>query len=207
MPSPAHSSSVRCLGSWTARHPDWSGGLCRHLGCNRRRGRRQRGVRRGGPITGQLASFLLVLSSLIGVLMVAVPAIYYETGDVVTVEGAYQHLTARFWRYVLAGLFFSLLTSLGFVFCVLPGIAIALVMPVYVNRIFVTDLSIGDAFSQAFQKVYRSENGLAFVGLEILTGLLVVVLTLLTCGLAAVVAVPMGSFVLQKSAYQRGLLR
>ena len=159
-------------------------------------------------ITGQLAQLpFSVLSSLIGVLMVAVPAIYYETGDVVTVEGAYQHLTARFWRYVLAGLFFSLLTSLGFVFCVLPGIAIALVMPVYVNRIFVTDLSIGDAFSQAFQTVYRSENGLAFVGLEILMGLLVVVLTLLTCGLAAVVAVPMGSFVLQKSAYQRGLLR
>ena len=138
--------------------PEWW--FCRHLGCNRRRGRRQRGGRRRGLDHRSVGPASLLDSvQLIGVLMVAVPAIYYETGDVVTVEGAYQHLTARFWRYVLAGLFFSLLTSLGFVFCVLPGIAIALVMPVYVNRIFVTDLSIGDAFSQAFQRSIARRMG------------------------------------------------
>ena len=79
--------------------------------------------------------------------------------------------------------------------------------PVYVNRIFVTDLSIADAFSQSFQSTYRSENGMAFVGLEILIGLLVVVVAVVTCGLGALLAVPMGSFYLQNAAYQRGLLR
>ena len=159
-------------------------------------------------ITGQLAQVpFTILSSLIGVLMVAIPAMYYETGQVVTVGGAFQDLTARFWRYLLAGLLFSFITTVGFLLCVLPGIAVALVTPVYVNRIFVTDLSIADAFSQSFQATYRSENGMAFVGLEILIGLLVVVVAVVTCGLGALLAVPMGSFYLQNAAYQRGLLR
>ena len=159
-------------------------------------------------ITGQLVQVpFSILSSLIGVLMVAIPAMYYEVGEVVTVGSAFQHLTARFWRYVLAGLLFSFITTVGFLLCVLPGIAVALVTPVYVNRIFVTDLSIADAFSQSFQATYRSENGMAFVGLEIMIGVLVVVVAVVTCGLGALLAVPMGSFYLQNAAYQRGLLR
>jgi hypothetical protein len=148
-----------------------------------------------------------ILSSLIGVLMVAVPAMYYEQGETVTIGAAFSQLTARFWRYVLAGIFFGFITTIGFVFCILPGIAVALVTPVYVNRIFVTDMSIGDAFSQSFQAVYRSENGMSFLGLEILTGLLVAIATIVTCGLGALVAVPMGSFYLQNAAYKQGLLR
>ena len=74
---------------------------------------------------------------------------------------------------MLAGLFFSLVTTIGFLLCILPGIAVALVTPVFVNRIFVTDMGIGEAFSQSFQVVYRSENGLSFVGLEVLTGIVV----------------------------------
>ena len=84
---------------------------------------------------------------------------------------------------MLAGLFFSLVTTIGFLLCILPGIAVALVTPVFVNRIFVTDMGIGEAFSQSFQVVYRSENGLSFVGLEVLTGIVVGLLALVTCGL------------------------
>ena len=83
----------------------------------------------------------------------------------------------------------------------------ALVTPVYVNRIFVTDLSIGEAFSQSFQAVYRSENGLSFLGLELIAGVVVGFLTLVTCGLGLFVFVPMASFYLQNVAYNRGLLR
>ena len=87
------------------------------------------------------------------VLLVAVPALCYERGEVVTISTAAQLLTGRWWRYVLAGLFFSLVTSIGFLLCILPGIAVALVTPVFVNRIFVTDMGIGEAFSQSFQVV------------------------------------------------------
>ena len=87
-----------------------------------------------------------ILVTLIG-LMVAVPALYYESGAVVSIGAAVQLLSRRFWRYLLAGVLFSVVMALGFLWCILPGIAVALVTPVFVNLIFVTDMSIGDAFS------------------------------------------------------------
>jgi hypothetical protein len=161
-----------------------------------------------GAVLAQLVQLpFSILASLLSVLLVAVPALYYERGEVVTISAAAQLLTDRWWRHVLAGLFFSLVTTIGFLLCILPGIAVALVTPVFVNRIFVTDMTIGEAFAHSFQVVYRSENGLSFVGLEVLTGLVVGLLALLTCGLGGFVVIPMASFFLQNVAYQRGLLR
>lgn len=161
-----------------------------------------------GAVLAQLLQLpFSILASLLSVLLVAVPALYYERGEVVTISMAAQLLAVRWWRYVLAGLFFSLVTTIGFLLCILPGIAVALVTPVFVNRIFVTDLGIGEAFSQSFQVVYRSENGLSFVGLEVLTGIVVGLLALATCGLGGFVVIPLASFFLQNVAYQRGLLR
>ena len=161
-----------------------------------------------GMVLAQLVQLpFALLASLLSVLLVAVPALYYERGEVVTISVAAQLLSGRWWRYVLAGLFFSLVTTIGFLLCILPGIAVALVTPVFVNRIFVTDMGIGEAFSQSFQVVYRSENGLSFVGLEVLTAIVVGLLALATCGLGGFVVIPMASFFLQNVAYQRGLLR
>ena len=161
-----------------------------------------------GAVLAQLVQLpLTILASLLSVLLVAVPALYYERGEVVTISAASQLLTGGWWRYVLAGLFFSLATTIGFLLCILPGIAVALVTPVFVNRIFVTEMTIGESFSQSFQVVYRSQNGLSFVGLEVLTGLVVGLLALVTCGLGGFVVIPMASFFLQNVAYERGLLR
>lgn len=110
-----------------------------------------------GAVLAQLVQLpFSILASLLSVLLVAVPALYYERGEVVTISAAAQLLTDRWWRYVLAGLFFSLVTTIGFLLCILPGIAVALVTPVFVNRIFVTDMTIGEAFAHSFQVVYRS---------------------------------------------------
>jgi len=118
---------------------------------------------------GQLGQLpFVILSSLVGVLFVAVPALFYERGEVIDVRDAFATLMQRPWRYLLAGLLFSLVCAIGFVLCIVPGIVVALVMPVYVNRIFVTDLSITDAFAASFRAVYRSPHGLGYVGLEIL---------------------------------------
>ena len=161
-----------------------------------------------GGILAQLTQIpFSILSSLLSVLMVAIPALYYERGEVVTVGAAMALLRERFWRYVLAGLFFSSVMTIGLLLCVLPGLAVALVTPVFVNRIFVTEMGIGEAFSQSFQVVYRSENGMSFVGLEVLAFIVAGLFTFLTCGLAVLVVVPMASFYLQNTAYQRGLLR
>ena len=161
-----------------------------------------------GGILAQLTQIpFSILSSLLSVLMVAVPAVYYERGEVVSVGAAVALLRERFWRYVLAGLFFSSVMTIGLLLCVLPGLAVALVTPVFVNRIFVTEMGIGEAFSQSFQVVYRSENGMSFVGLEVLAFIVAALFTVLTCGLAVLVVVPMASFYLQNTAYQLGLLR
>ena len=161
-----------------------------------------------GAVLAQLVQLpFTLLASLLSVLLVAVPALYYERGEVVTISAAAQLITGRWWRYLLAGLFFSLATAIGFLLCVLPGIAVALVTPVFVNRIFVSEMTIGEAFAQSFQVVYRSENGLSFVGLEVLTGIVVAFLALITCGLGGFVVIPMASFFLQNVAYERGLLR
>jgi hypothetical protein len=60
-----------------------------------------------GMVLAQLVQLpLALLASLLSVLLVAVPALYYERGEVVTISAAAQLLTDRWWRYVLAGLFF-----------------------------------------------------------------------------------------------------
>ena len=64
----------------------------------------------------------------------------------------------------------------------LEHIPVALVTPVFVNRIFVTEKGFGEAFANSFKVVYRSENGLSLVGLEVLMSIFVGLLALLTCG-------------------------
>jgi hypothetical protein len=156
---------------------------------------------------------------LVNVLLTAVPAMYYETGEAVTVQGAFGALLGRPWRYLLAGALFALVCGIGFC-CVLPGIAVALVTPVYVNKIFTTNMPILDAFSSSFRAVYRSENGWIFIGVEILVVAVMMALTvamivfvLMTCGLGAIVAVPliaiansMSCFYVQNAAYRQGVL-
>ena len=125
-------------------------------------------------LLGQLGQLpFAILSSLVGVLFVAVPAMHYASGEVITVVAAFRELLRRPGRYLLAGLLFSLVAAVGFVLCIVPGILVALVMPIYVNRIFLTDQPIPDAFAASFQAVYRSPNGGSFILLEILAWLLV----------------------------------
>lgn len=109
---------------------------------------------------GQLAQLpFSVLSSLVGVLFIAVPALHYASGETITVQAAFAALLRRPMRYLLAGIVFTLVMSIGFVLCIVPGLVVALVMPIYVNRIFLTDLSIPEAFAASFRAVYRSANG------------------------------------------------
>ena len=158
-------------------------------------------------LLGQLGQLpFAILSSLVGVLFVAVPAMHYASGEVITVVAAFRELLRRPGRYLLAGLLFSLVAAVGFVLCIVPGILVALVMPIYVNRIFLTDQPIPDAFAASFQAVYRSPNGGSFILIEILAWLLVALVSVCSCGLGALLAVPVSSFYLQNAAYHKGLI-
>ena len=156
---------------------------------------------------GQLGQLpFSILSSFVGVLFIAVPAMYYHGGETITVNAAFTALLDRPLRYLLAGFLFSLVAGIGLVLCILPGLAVLLVMPIYVNRIFLTNQSITDAFAASFQAVYRSSNGMSFLGIEILAWFLVLVVSVCTCGLGALVAVPVSTFYLQNAAYHKGLI-
>lgn len=160
-----------------------------------------------GLVLGQLGQIpFSILSNLVAVLFAAVPAMYYVSGEIITVDRAFRDLMMRPMRYLLAGILFTVVSVIGFLACILPGIAVALVTPVYVNKIFTTDMPILDAFSSSFQSVYRSENGWTFVGIELLAGLLVVVVSLCTCGVGLLVAPAVASFYVQNAAYRQGVL-
>ena len=155
-------------------------------------------------LLGQLP--FTVLSSLVGVLLAAIPALYYERGEVITVQAAFAALSQRPWRYLWAGVFFSALVLVGFLFCVLPGVLIVFVTPLYVNRIFNTNLTVTEAFSASVQALFRSPQGMPYLGLELLTTLLVLVVSICTCGFGALLALPVSSFYLQNAAYNKGLI-
>ncbi len=160
-----------------------------------------------GLVLGQLGQIpFTILSNLVAVLFAAVPALHYVSGETVTVDRAFRTLFQRPWRYLLAGVLFTVVSTLGLLLCVLPGVAVLLVTPVYVNKIFTTDMAILDAFSSSFQAVYRSDNGWTFVGIEILAGLVVLVVSICTCGLGLLVAPAVASFYVQNAAYRQGVL-
>ena len=148
----------------------------------------------------------VICSNLVGVLFVAVPAMHYDTGETITLEAAFRGLFQRPWRYLLAGVLFSSAVTIGTLLCILPGLAVALVLPVYVNKVFNGDASILDALKASFQAVYGSQKGWEFVGVQVLVGLLVFVVAMATCGLGAVFAVPVSSFYIQNAAYHKGVI-
>ena len=156
---------------------------------------------------GQLGQLpFTVLSSWVGVLLAAIPALYYERGEVITVQAAFAALFEKPWRYLWAGVLFTVLVLVGFLFCVLPGVLILFVTPLYVNRIFNTNLSVTDAFAASVQALFRSPQGIQYLGLELLTTLLVLVVSICTCGFGALLALPVSSFYLQNAAYNKGLI-
>jgi hypothetical protein len=146
-----------------------------------------------------------ILSCLVGVLFIAIPAIYFSKGEPVTFPEAVGVLRERPGRYLMAGILFAVASSVGSVLCYVPGIAVMLTAPVYVNLIFNTDRPIMDAFGASFSAVYQGQ-GWSFVGAQILAAIIFMVVTVCTCGLGGFVALPMLCFYLQNLAYNKGLV-
>ena len=149
---------------------------------------------------------LTILASFFGVLLAAIPAVYFATGEPLTIGGAFGLLFARPWRYLFAGLLFSIVCGLGLFACLLPGLAVAFTYPIYVNRIFNTDQPVIDAFSASFQALYGHEKKWSFLGIQILFWLVIGVVSVCTCGLGAIVGVPLSAFYIQNYAYRAGLV-
>ena len=148
-----------------------------------------------------------VVSAYVGVLTSAVPALHYATGRVITIQEGFAELLRRPGRYFVAGLLFSAATAAGLLACVIPGLLLGLVMPVYVNLIFTTDRPILDAFQASFQACFGSEAGRSFLLGQLIAWLVMVALTIGTCLVGGLVAGPILAFYLQNLIYYRGVLR
>ena len=76
-----------------------------------------------GAVLAQLVQLpFSILASLLSVLLVAVPALYYERGEVVTISAAAQLLTGRWWRYVLGDCSFRWSPPLAFCSASFPAL-------------------------------------------------------------------------------------
>jgi len=156
-------------------------------------------------LVGGLPFFML--SSLTGVLFSAIPAIFYQRGgQVVSFSDAYSILVRRWTRYVLAGVLFFFGATVGTILCYLPGLIVLSSMPVYVNKVFTTELSIWECFTSSFAAVYSNDKGWALVGMQFMAFMLAYV----TCGfclVGLVVYVPVLTFFLQLYISRSGLVR
>ena len=159
-----------------------------------------------GMILSQVSNVpFWILQSLIGVMFTAIPALYYQRGEVVGFSDVYSVLMSRLGRYVIAGVLFTVTSTIGIFACVLPGLIIFASMPVYVNKVFTTDQGVWDCFTSSFASVYGSDKGWALVGIQLMAFLLAFV----TCGFCIVgliVYVPVVTFFIQLYVSRSGLV-
>ena len=162
-----------------------------------------------------LASFALrtpillvyvVVISFLYVLYLVIPALYFKNKEIITWKVPYIALKKNFKRYFLAGLLYTLCVSLGYMLCVIPGLAISFIAPAYVNKIACTDMPIKEAFTSSFQSVFKSPNLWSYLGMQILAGLIYSIPTLCTCGIGFIITFPMLSIYSLHLAYNKGII-
>ena len=160
-----------------------------------------------GAILGQVSSVpFSIFQSLIGVMFTAIPAVYYQRGEVVSISDVFSILMSRLGRYLIAGILFSVAATIGILVCVLPGLIVFAATPIYVNKVFTTDQGVWDCFTSSFAAVYGSDRGWALVGIQLMAFLLAFV----TCGfclIGLIVYVPVVTFFIQLYVTRSGLVR
>ena len=161
----------------------------------------------GIAIGGLTGIPLLIVICTILTMVQAVPAIYYARGGKrVSAETAFKELNRRKFRYIFAGLFYTLMLVIGTIFCIVPGIVIGFIGPIYVNRIFVTNKDIFSSFNDSFKSLFASKDWFKFILVSFLGCLILTFSGLLTCNMSYFALYPMYCFYIQRYAYYKGIL-
>ena len=148
----------------------------------------------------------LFVVSLLSVLYCVIPALYFKNQEIITWKVPYKVLKENFRRYLLAGILFNVCVLIGLLLCIIPGIAVLIVGPTYLNKIACSDMPIIKSFKSSFQAVYKSPNLLSYIGMQVLAAIIYSVPTICTCGIGSIITLPMICIYSQHLAYNKGIL-
>ena len=151
----------------------------------------------------------LYLTSILGLLFMVVPALYFDRGEVITWKVPYQFIFKKLLRFTLGGILFSIVLAIGYLFCIVPGILISFfITPVYVNKLTTTDLPILKAFISSFQSVFKYINNdkFSYFILAVIAYIIFFIATTCTCFIGGIITLPMFYTYIFHLGYNKGIL-
>ena len=143
-------------------------------------------------------------SNLLGVSLQMLPALAFQSGSHPSAQAMLQLLRRDFWRYVRAGVVVGLATAAGLVLLIVPGVLVAIATPVVIRRVTCQEEAAVPALIASVKEVGSSPAGAGLLKWELVAGLLILGSVLL-CGLPLLVTVPLGGILIQQYLAYSGL--
>ncbi|MFZ4785472.1 MAG: hypothetical protein ACOYLH_08345 [Flavobacteriales bacterium] len=140
------------------------------------------------PILGSLASLVITPPLNAGYIFVAMKI---HRGEEVTFNNFFDGFKAPFGNLIILGLVSSILTGLGVLFCILPGIWLAVSWVIAAPMMLFIKSEFWDAM-EASRKVI-GVNFWGWLGFLIVAGLGALLFSVITCGLGTLIAAPVFS--------------
>jgi hypothetical protein len=143
-------------------------------------------------------------SNLLGVSLQMLPALAFHTGSHPSADAMLQLLRRDFWRYVRAGVVVGLATAAGLLLLIVPGLLVAIATPVVIRRVVCQQEAAAPALIAAVKEVGSSPAGAGLLKWQLVAGLLILGSVLL-CGLPLLITVPLGAILIQQYLAYSGL--
>lgn len=143
-------------------------------------------------------------SNLLGVSLQMLPALAFHSGAHPSAKAMLQLLRRDFWRYIRAGVVVGLATVVGLLLLILPGLLVAIATPVVIRRVTCQRQAAVPALIASVREVGSSPAGAGLLQWELIAGLLVLASVLL-CGLPLLITVPLGGILVQQYLASSGL--
>ena len=145
-----------------------------------------------------------IWSNLLGVSLQVAPALAFQTGRHPSAAEVIALLRRDVWRLVRAGVVVGLATSIGLVLLIVPGLLVAVATPVIVRRVFCNNEPAWPAVLASVKEVSSGPSGAGLLKWELIAGLLILASVLL-CGLPLLITVPLGGIAIQHYVAWSGL--
>jgi hypothetical protein len=143
-------------------------------------------------------------SNLLGVSLQMAPALAFASGSHPSARAMLALLRRNFWRYVRAGLVVGVATSAGLLLLIVPGLLVMIATPVVVRRVTCNHEKAWPAVLASVKEVSNGPAGAGLLKWQLIAGLLVLASVLL-CGVPLLITVPLGGILIQHYLAWSGL--